>query len=127
MREESHKLLKKAERAIHAAEILLQAGDAEFAAGRAYYGRLHTAQALLREKDLRYRKHSGVHAAFGEHFAKTGILDPKFHRWLLAAFNNRIQGDYDFFSIIEEDTVTEMIEQAREFLHAAQHHIENKE
>lgn len=127
MREESRKLLEKAERAIHAAEILLQADDAEFAAGRAYYGMLHTAQALLREEDLRYKKHSGVHAAFGEHFAKTGILDPKFHRWLLAAFNNRIRGDYDFFSIIDEDTVTEMIDQAREFLLVAQHHIEKRE
>ena len=92
MREESLRLLEKAERAIHAAEILLQAGDAKFAAGRAYYGMLHTAQALLREKDLRYKKHSGVHAAFGEHFAKTNILDPKFHRWLLAACNQSNPG-----------------------------------
>lgn len=43
---------------------------------------LHAAQALLREEDLRYRKHASVHAAFGEYFAKTGRIDPRYHRWL---------------------------------------------
>jgi len=77
VKEESRKLLDKGRRALKAAETLLREGDAEFAAGRAYYAMLHTAQALLREKGLQYRRHSGVHAAFGEHFAKTGLLDRK--------------------------------------------------
>lgn len=42
MREETRKLLEKAERALRAAEVLVRAGDAEFAAGRAYYAMLHT-------------------------------------------------------------------------------------
>jgi len=60
------------------AETLLRAGQAEFAAGRAYYAMLHVAQALLGQKGLHYRKHSGVHAAFGEHFARTSVW--KAHR-----------------------------------------------
>lgn len=96
MKEEARKLLGKAERALCAAETLLREEDSEFAAGRAYYAMLHTAQAVLREKDLRYRKHAGVHGAFGEHFIKTGLFDPKYHRWLLDAFDDRIRGDYDF-------------------------------
>jgi len=59
---------------------LFDAGDLEFAAGRAYYAMFHVAQALLREKGFHYRKHAGVHAAYGEHFAKTGVLDRKYHR-----------------------------------------------
>jgi uncharacterized protein (UPF0332 family) len=35
--EESGKLLEKARHAIHAAEVLVQEGEGEFAAGRAYY------------------------------------------------------------------------------------------
>lgn len=88
MKEDTRKLLEKAQRALHAAEILIRGGDSEFAAGRAYYAMFHTAQALLREKDVRCRKHGSVHAAFGQHFAKTNVLDPKFHRWLLAAFKS---------------------------------------
>ena len=116
MKDESKGFLEKAEPALRAAEILLREEDAECAAGRAYYAMLHTAQALLRERDLRYRRHTGVHSAFGEHFAKTCVLDPKFHRWILAAFNNRLKGDYDFDAGIDTETASTMIEQAREFL-----------
>ena len=86
MKQETRGFLEKAARALRAAEILLREEEAESAVGRAYYAMLHTAQALLRERGLTYRRHSGVHAAYGEHFAKTNVLDPKFHRWMLAAF-----------------------------------------
>lgn len=119
MKEEARKLLEKGGRALHAAETLLRTGDAEYAAGRAYYAMLHAAQAILREKGLRYRKHSGVHSAFGQHCVKTGDMDPKFHRWLLAAFEKRLMGDYDLEVTIEAETATALIEQAREFLDAA--------
>jgi uncharacterized protein (UPF0332 family) len=98
----------------------------EFSAGRAYYAMLHTAQALLRQKDLGYRKHASVHSAYGEHFAKTGILDPKFHRWMLAAFNIRIRGDYDIESAIDLDAASRTLEQAREFLATARAYLEHQ-
>ncbi len=123
MKEETQKLLGKAERSLRAAETLLKAGDGESAVGRAYYAMFHTAQALLRERDLRFRKHGSVHAAYGQHFAKTKILDPKFHRWLLAAFNKRIKSDYDVDSVFDSEAGKETIEQAREFLGAARAHL----
>jgi uncharacterized protein (UPF0332 family) len=119
MKEETEKLLNKAARAIQAAEILLREGEVDFAAGRAYYAMFYVAEALLNEKGLRFRKHSGVHAAFGEQFAKSRLLDPKFHRWLLDAFDKRIQGDYDVEVGVTSEDVTEMIEQASEFLEEA--------
>jgi uncharacterized protein (UPF0332 family) len=124
MKTEAKGFLEKAERVLKAAETLLQAGDAENAIGRAYYAMLHTAQALLRERDLSYRKHSGVHSAFGQHFAKTSVLDPKFHRWMLAAFNHRLKSDYDFEGGIGADTVKTVIGQAREFLRVARQYLE---
>lgn len=54
----------------------------------------YVAEALLAERDLEFKKHAAVHAAFGEHFAKTRSLDPKYHRWLLDAFDQRITADY---------------------------------
>lgn len=125
MKEEARKLLEKAERSLKAAEILIKAGDAEFAAGRAYYAMLHAAQALLREKGLQYRKHSGVHAAFGEHFAKTGVIDPKYHRWLLDAFDERLRGDYDFQTVFDIEDVSLWVEQAREFLAEVRNYLES--
>jgi uncharacterized protein (UPF0332 family) len=57
-----------------------------------------------------------VHAAFGERFAKTQLVDPKLHRWLLDAFDRRIQADYGIDILLTNEDLTAMIEQAREFL-----------
>ena len=124
MKEETEKLLQKASRAVQAAQILLKEGAVDFAAGRAYYAMFYVAEALLSEKGLRFRKHGGVHAAFGEQFAKSGLLDPKFHRWLLDAFDKRIQGDYGTEASVTSEDVTQMIEQAREFLQEAPRYLE---
>jgi uncharacterized protein (UPF0332 family) len=123
VKEQTRKLLDKAARAVHAAKTLLDEGDADFAAGRAYYSMLYGAEALLNEKDLRFRKHGGVHAAFGDQFVKTGLLDPKFHRWLLDAFDKRIQGDYGVEAVVTQEDVTQLIAQADEFLKEAQRYL----
>ena len=124
MREHTRKLLEKSLDVLEAAEVLLDSGKIDVAAGRAYYSMMHTAEALLfEEKDLSFNKHGDIHAAYGLHFAKTKILDPKFHRWLLDAFDQRIVGDYDVSSGLDKDLVSEIIEQAREFLQAAKEYL----
>ena len=109
------KLLEKTERAIAAGESALANGFNEDAAGRAYYAMFYVAEALLNEQGLHFRKHGGVHSAFGERFAKTGVLDRRFHQWLLAAFNKRIAADYDVDVELSAREVEEMLAQAREF------------
>ena len=123
MKDYSHKLLEKAIDAIEAAEILVDHSKSEVAAGRAYYAMFYIAEALLNEKGLTFSKHSGVHAAFGENFAKTKEMDAKFHRWLIDAFDKRLAGDYGVEANIEKDVATYMINQAREFLEAAQEYL----
>lgn len=86
MRERARQRLAKAERAIEAARRDLGAGEPEFAAERAYYAMFYIAEALLAERDLEFSSHGAVHGAFGREFAKTRLLDPKFHGWLLRAF-----------------------------------------
>ena len=119
MKEESGKLLEKAARAIEAAKTLLKTGSTDFAAGRAYYAMFYIAEALLLEKGLSYSKHSAVHASFGKMYAKDGIVDPKFHRWLLDAFDQRIIGDYGVEAVITQADVEQMIEHAKELLATA--------
>jgi uncharacterized protein (UPF0332 family) len=119
MKDNTQQLLEKASRAIEAASTLLNNGLSEFSTGRAYYAMFYTTEALLNEKGLRFSKHGGVHSAFGEHFIKTGLFDEKFHRWLLDAFDRRIEGDYGVDVLVINQDALEMIEQAREFLQAA--------
>src|SRR3989338_4486603 len=120
MKEETKAFLDKASRAIQAAEKTFKEANLDFAAGRLYYAMFYTARALLLEKGLRrFTKHKAVHSAFGQHFSKTNVLDPKFHRWLIDAFDKRILGDYEAFSELTSEDIDEMAVQAREFLEAA--------
>ncbi|WP_295440801.1 HEPN domain-containing protein [uncultured Thiodictyon sp.] len=112
MTKEGSQLLDKASRAIRAATRLLADDDTDFAASRAYYAMLYCVQALLTEKGLRFSKHSGAIGAFGAHFAKTGDLDPRYHRWLLDAFDKRQIGDYGIDAVLTQDEVREMIQRA---------------
>lgn len=119
MKESSKSLLEKANRAIQAAEALLEKGFPDFASGRAYCAMFYSAEALLNERDLHFSKHGGVHGAFGEQFVKTGLFDPKFHRWLLDAYDQRIEGDYSTSAMIADQDAQRMIEHTRAFPEAA--------
>lgn len=50
-------------------------------------------------------------------------MDSKFHRWIVDAFDERIQGDYDVGSAMDDEDITTMIGQAREFLQKAQRYL----
>jgi uncharacterized protein (UPF0332 family) len=118
--EQSRKLLNKAARSLRAAETLSGTGEIEFAVGRAYYAMFHTAQALLAERGLAFQRHGATHAAFGQHFVKTGILDRRFHQWLLSAYDERIQGDYGVDAVLTPERATAAIQHARELLAAVE-------
>lgn len=118
------KLLEKAERAIATAKANLDLPDPEAAAGRAYYAMFYAAEALLAEEGLKFKKHAGVHGAFGQHFAKTGRLDPKFHKWLLGAFEKRVIADYQIDQTVTPSQARESIAQARELVDAVRQLLE---
>lgn len=123
MKEDTAKLLNRAQDSIEAADILLTNEKVDIAAGRAYYAMFYTAEALLNELGLDFSKHSGVHAAYGEHFAQTKLLNPKYHRWLIDAFDKRLIGDYGVEANLQMDGVASMIHQAKEFLEAAKSYL----
>jgi len=124
MKQHSRKLLAKALDSIEVAEGILDMNKPDMAAGRAYYAMFYTAEALLFEKGLEFNTHGQVIGAYGKVFAKTKELDPKFHRSLRAGFDARISGDYDVDTNITNQFVAEMINQAREFLVAAQEYLD---
>jgi uncharacterized protein (UPF0332 family) len=124
--ETTEKLLAKAFRSVRAAERLAKDGDAEFAVSRAYYSMFYSAQALLNEKKLRFRRHAGVHNAFAEQFIKTGLMDKRYHRWLVAAFSKRITGDYGIEAELISEDASLLIGQAGEFLAASKKFLEKK-
>jgi len=123
VREFSRKRLARARDAIDAARRDLAADEAPFAAGHLYYAMFYVAEALLAGLDLGFSSHGAVHGAFGKHFAKTGVLDPKYHRWLLDAFEERQAADYGLDPDISAERVEELIERAEAFLAAGRKHL----
>ncbi len=123
MKQSTRGLLEKAERSLQTAESLKQSEDYEFIASRAYYAMFYVAEALLNEKEMSFKRHGNLHAAFGEHFVKTGILDQKFHRWLIEAFNKRLTSDYSASIVISKEDAVVLIPQAHEFIKAARQYL----
>ncbi len=95
----------------------------DFAASRGYYAMFYTAEALLLSKELSFSNHSAVLAALGREFAKPGIINTKFHRYLLDAEDLRHSGDYDVNPPITADQVSNILAWAEEFLQVAKQHL----
>ena len=119
MTTEQRELLSQAQASLQAAKILDAAGHHGFAVSRAYYTMFYVIQALLLGKRLAFSKHSGVHAAFGEHFVKAGIVPSTFHTSLIQAFELRHVGDYGRGRSVTRTESAEQISRAQEFLDLA--------
>lgn len=120
-------LLAKAKRYIQSAHLLMNDNDLDSAASRLYYAMFYVAETLLDAKGLSFSSHRGVISAFGQHFAKTGELDPRFHRILITAFAKRQLGDYAATSGISCQEVGEMLTEAQDFLAEAHHWLARQE
>ena len=123
MNPEIKALLEKAKRSQKAAAKLFKDGDVDFAASRAYYSLFYTAEALLLTRDLSFSSHSAVIANFGKEFAKMGILNPKFHHYLMEAQDRRNIGDYSILAEVTAEQVREMLAWAKEFIKAAENYL----
>ena len=113
-------LLGKAYRSIDSAKMLAGGGHFDFAASRAYYAMFYVAEALLLTKGLLFSSHSAVNSAFGQQFAKTGLIDVRFHRYLIEGEDTRTTGDYEADITVTENDARRQIAHAEEFLQAAE-------
>jgi len=115
MNREIDALIKKAEKFIKTASLLIKNGDYDSSVSRSYYAMFYLAEAMLLKKGLSFSKHSAVIAAFGKHFAKTNLIDKKFHKYLIDAFAKRQIGDYEYIELITEDEAKKLHKKAEEF------------
>jgi uncharacterized protein len=74
-------------------------------------------------KGLKFSSHSALIASYGKEFAKTGLLDPKFHRYIVVAQKRRETGHYDAEPVITEEQALESFQWAEEFMEAAETYL----
>ena len=107
--------LVRARQVLKTGWLALEHEDYITAVNRAYYAFFYAANALLTTKGLERSKHSGVIAAFREHFVKTGIIEVEYGDRYGSAMEDRHLGDYTL-EPLSYDTAKRDLEWAEKFV-----------
>jgi uncharacterized protein (UPF0332 family) len=110
-------LLNLADESHGVAKALINMGHARFSVAQSYFTIFYLTQALLLSKGLTFSSHSAVVAAYGKEFAKTGLLDSKFHRYIIDAQQLRQTGHYgEEGEEVTKEQALESFQWAEEFM-----------
>jgi len=120
---EVESLLKRADRYLVTAEVLVREGDFESSVSRSYYAMFFSAQALLLSKGLHFSSHKMTISAFGEQFVKTGIFSKDMGKDFNKAFDRRQISDYYHDFIIDKSEAEEFIISGKNFVNKVKEHL----
>ncbi|HEX3048522.1 MAG TPA: HEPN domain-containing protein [Bacillota bacterium] len=107
---------EKAEESLASAELELKSGSKDFAVNRLYYAVFYAVSAALLERQIVFKRHTGVRAAFHQEFIKTGLLDFEWGKYYDQLFEDRQEGDYVAFFAFEEGYIKSQLELCNKFL-----------
>lgn len=110
--------LNKAQESLDAARDELKAGRLSFSVNRIYYACFYAVSAVLLQEKLQFKKHSGVRAAFHQHFVKSGIVSHEHGKLYDELFEARQRGDYIELVSFEEKQVEDWLQQTSQFVEA---------
>jgi len=119
--------LERANNAVRQAEDNLELGHFDIVTSRAYYAMFYAASALLVSKGLTRSKHSGVHAAFGQHFVKPGLIEAEYSRMLVNAFNVRLDSDYEVMPALSEALAQDILRDSSQFVERVRAFLEQED
>lgn len=106
----------KSQRALKAAELLLDQDFPEESIARAYYAAFHAVKALLLTEGLEAKTHRGVGNLFSLHFVRTGKVSPSYSRILSRAQKEREEADYLSAYVFTKEDATTRLKEIKEFL-----------
>jgi uncharacterized protein (UPF0332 family) len=124
VQEQVIKYLARARQALSAGELALVHADYITAVNRAYYAVFYTTNALLSTKGLERSKHSGVIAAFRQHFVKTGLIEAEYSDIYGAVMEDRAEGDYNLEFEPDADQAERDMARARRYLARIEHALQ---
>ncbi len=111
-------MIEKANDSLNAAQDDLKAGRFSFSVNRIYYACFYAVSAVLLQKGLRFKKHSGVRAAFHKHIVKPGLISRESGQFYDEIFEARQRGDYIELVRFEKEQVEKWLQRASEFVKA---------
>ena len=118
--EESQRWMAKARSSLIAAKKLLEESLFAESISRSYYVTFYAAKSLLLLDGIDVSKHSAVTAAFGKEYAKTGKIDPRYHRMLLDSFEWWQKSDYDVYWLATRERAEKCQQDAEAFVAQAE-------
>lgn len=116
-------MMGKSRASLRLARTLLEQGEWDFAAGRAYYAAFHAMTAALASRGLTYSRHSGVSAFFRQQFVKTGIFDEAFSDYIRELITDREMAEYDYELSVSEARARSDVEAAAEIVEAVEAYL----
>jgi uncharacterized protein (UPF0332 family) len=108
--------LTQAHRSLEAAALNLDHGFYATVINRAYYAVFYAASSLLLVKDISRSKHSGVIAAYRQHFVRPGLIESEYSDIYGDVMEARIDSDYDMTSDADPETAKRELNAARRFV-----------
>jgi uncharacterized protein (UPF0332 family) len=114
--EEVYLYIERAHQDIRAARSNLDKEFYGIVVTRSYYAMFYAASGLLASQGIFRRRHSGVHAGFGEYFVKTGLIEVEYAKILTHAFETRQDADYDIVFIADKALAEEILSDAVRFV-----------
>ena len=117
-------LIKRAERYLRSARLLLIDGDYESCVSRTYYAMFYAAEAALLTKGLSFSSHKGVISEFGKQFVKTSIFPKEAGRVLNKIFEKREISDYSYTFTISRSEATKVLKEGTWFVKLVSSYIE---
>jgi len=93
------------------------------AINRAYYAIFYAANALLTTQAISRSKHSGVIAAFRQHFVRPGLIKAEYSDVYGRVMENRHVSDYELGLPVDLQVVEEDLRDARRFVERVEKHL----
>lgn len=118
--------LQKANMCLADAEQLMTTNSISSAANRFYYAVFHTMHALFVANGIYTKSHHGANALLNQHFVRTGLLEPRFGRFVALMENMREKADYDVLYTITKEELEELKPLAYEFTQQAERLLSNE-
>ncbi len=124
IRELSKYRLEKAKDDYETAKINFLHKKYSQSANRSYYAMFHAVRALLALDRFDSSKHWGIISYFNKHYIKTNLIDPKYSKMLMDAFNVRQNCDYDDYFQISITTCEKQLNNSEKFISMIKNELE---
>jgi uncharacterized protein (UPF0332 family) len=123
--EKVDKYMARARQTLATGKLVMAHEDYITAVNRAYYAIFYAANALLATKGLERSKHSGVIAAFRQHFVKTGIIEVEMSDVYGEAMDDRHDADYEL-EYLSYETAGQNLNHAERFIKRVEEVLTNQ-